>query len=85
MLFFFFSFFCRDELLSGGRYRALASGVAMAGLGYGSFFASHYVQEHIEIMGQERLRERAAQARGQSTEQEANRLETGLGSMRARK
>ncbi|CAM9168189.1 unnamed protein product [Sphacelaria rigidula] len=69
----------------GGRFKAVVSGVAMAGLGYGSFYANRYAQSYVKEQGQERLRERVAQARGERKEEEANRVEIGFDPMRSRK
>lgn len=73
------------RVLTGGRFKAVVSGVAMAGLGYGSFYANRYAQSYVKEQGQQRLRERVAQARGERKEEEANRVETGFDPMRSRK
>lgn len=73
------------RVFTGGRFKAVVSGVAMAGLGYGSFYANRYAQSYVKERGQERLRERVAQARGERTEKEANRVEIGFDPMRSRK
>ncbi|CAM9778151.1 unnamed protein product [Ectocarpus sp. 6 AP-2014] len=42
----------------GGRYQALVAGLAMAGVGYGGFYAHRRARAYLDELGQEELRRR---------------------------
>eukprot|EP00752_Nemacystus_decipiens_P007575 g6768.t1 len=47
----------------GGRYQALVAGIAMAGVGYGGFYAHRRARAYLDELGREELRRRERESR----------------------
>eukprot|EP00903_Cladosiphon_okamuranus_P006082 g5992.t1 len=58
----------------GGRYQALVAGIAMAGVGYGGFYAHRRARAYLDALGREELRRRERES---SEKQQRRRKQTG--------
>lgn len=53
---------------AGGRYQALVAGIAMAGVGYGGFYAQRRARAYLDELGREELRRREREIRQKQQE-----------------